>query len=355
MGTMTRLFYKDKPIIGLDVSSTGIKIMAIDTKKWLVIGYGSLDLDPAKMKESLEGTSNFLAENIKDLLKNSIVGELPSNSVAIAIPTARSYSRTFNLPISVEKSLKDAVTLEADQYIPIPTSTLYLDYEIIERGAKEITVLMSAIPRVIVDKCTKAAEEAGLEVVFIEPSIISVSRLLTKTEEGNLPTVIVDIGPENTDIAVVDNSRIRVTSGISVGGNTLTLDIARKLGITVENAHQLKVFNGLSASPRQEKIKKATEETLKKLLTETRKVIRYYNERISDDRKLEQLLVVGSGSNMPGIGEFFTDSLVMPARVASPWQKLDFGKLPEPARQLKPRYITVAGLAIVPPKEISND
>lgn len=352
---MARLFFKDKQIIGLDISSTGIKIMAIDTKKWLVLGYGSLDLDPAKMKESFEGNSSFLADNIKTLLKDSIVGELHSNSVAIAIPTARTYSRTFNLPISVEKSLKDAVALEVDQYIPIPASTLYIDHEIIERSTKEITVLMSAIPKVIVDKCTAAAEEAGLEVVFIEPSIISVSRLLAKTEEGNLPTVIVDIGPENTDIAIVDNARIRVTGGVAVGGNTLTLDIAKKLGVTVDNAHQLKVFNGLSAGPRQEKIQKATEETLKKLLSETKKVIRYYNERINDDRKLEQLLVVGSGSNMPGLGEFFTDGLVMPARVASPWQKLDFGKLPDPNRQLKPRYITVAGLAILPPGSLLND
>jgi len=349
---MTKLFYKNNPIIGLDISNTGIKVMVIDIKKWVVIGYGALDLDPARIKESLEGTSSYLADSIKLLMKESVIGELPGNYVAISIPTTRSYSRTFNLPISVEKSLKDAVELEIDQYIPAPASTLYIDYEIIERNAKEITVLMSAIPKVIVDKCKAAAESCDLNVVFIEPSISSVARLLTKTEEGGLPTIIVDIGPANTDIAVIDNGTIRVTGGIAVGGNTLTLDIAKKLDIAVENAHQLKIFNGLSASPRQEKIKKATEATLKKMTAETRKVIRYYNERISDDRKLEQLLIVGSGSNMPGIGEYFTDELVMPARVASPWQKLDFGKLPEPAKQFKSRYITVVGLAIVPPESV---
>jgi type IV pilus assembly protein PilM len=351
---MTRLFFKDKPIIGLDISSTGIKIMAIDLKKWLVIGYGALDLDPAKIKDSIEGNGSFLGESIKSLMKESIIGELPSNYVAISIPTARSYSRTFNLPASVEKSLKDAVELEVDQYIPIPASTLYIDYEIIERNSKEITILMSAIPKLIVDNCTKAAKDAGLEVVFIEPSISSVARLLAKTEEGNLPTIIVDVGPANTDIAVVDDTKIRVTGGAAVGGNTITLDIAKKFDISVDDAHQLKIFNGLSAGPRQEKIKKATEETLKKIVNETRKVIRYYNERISDDRKLEQLLVVGSGSNMPGIGEYFTDELVMPSRVASPWQKLNFGQLPEPDKQFRSRYITVAGLAVLPRSALND-
>ncbi len=349
---MAKIFYSDKPIIGLDISTTGIKVMAVDANKWAVLGYGSMDLDPLKIKDSLEGSSQYLADNIKILIKEKVTGSLSSNHVAIAIPTVKSYSRTFNLPAKVEKSLKDAVELEIEQYIPISPSTLYVDYEIIERNKEQITVLMSAVAKNIVDRCIEAVESAGLIASLIEPSMNSVGRLITKTEDGNLPTVIVDVGPASTDIAVLDGNAIRVTGGVPIGGNTFTLDIAKKLGIALENAHQLKVLNGLSASSRQSKIKSAVEPNLRQIINETRKVMRYYNERISDDRKLEQLLVVGSGSNMPGIGEYFTNELIMPARVASPWQKLDFGRLPEPARQLRPRYITVAGLAIIDPWEM---
>ncbi len=349
---MTKLFYTDKPIIGLDISSTGVKVMAIDTRKWLVLGYGSIDLEPLKVKESLEGNSQYLAESIQTLLKEKVIGELPSKHVAISIPTERSYSRTFNLPNSVEKNLKEAIDLEVDQYIPIPANTLYIDYEIIERKKKEITVLMCAVSKLIVDKCIAAVESAGLTVGLVEPSINSVARLLTNTEDGHLPSVIVDIGPASTDIAILDNGIVRVTGGTQIGGNTFTIDLAKKLGVTLDNAHQLKVLNGLNAGPRQEKIKTAVEPSLKRIISETSKVMRYYTERINSDRKIEQLLVVGNGSNMPGIGEYFTDSLIMPARVASPWQKLDFGKLQEPAKQFRSRYITVAGLAIVAPEEI---
>ena len=350
--TKTKLFFTDKPIVGLDISNTGIKIMSIDTKKWLVLGYGSMDLDPTKVKESLEGDSTYLADSIKVLIKEKLIGTLPSNHAVIGIPTARSYSRTFSLPTSVEKSIKEAVELEVDQYIPIPASTLYIDHYVIERSKKELSVVMSAVSRKIVDKCVEAAESAGLLVNLVEPGMNAVARLLKNTEDGQLPSVIVDIGPASTDIAIVDKGIIRITGGVAVGGNTLTIDIAKKLGITLENAHQLKVLNGLSAGPRQEKIKNAIEPSLKQIIVETRRVMRYYNERINPDRKLEQLLVVGSGSDMPGIGEYFTNELVMPARVASPWQKLDFGKLTEPVRQFRSRYITVAGLAIITPGSI---
>ncbi len=346
---MAKLFYKDKPIIGLDISNTGVKIMAVDTKRWLVLGYGSVDLDPIKIKESLEGNSPYLAENIQALVKEKLVGSLSSNHVIIGVPTARSFSRTFTLPTSAEKTLKDAVEIEVDQYIPVPAETLYIDYEIIERSKAEITVLMSAVSRVIVDNCVSATESAGLQPVLVEPGISAVGRLITIAEDGHLPTIIVDIGPASTDIAVLESNSIRVTGGLAIGGNTFTLDIAKKLNIAVENAHQLKVLNGLSAGPRQEKISAALQPSLERIVIEIRKVMRYYNERLSEERKLEQLLVVGAGSNVPGIGEYFTNALVMPARVASPWQKLDFGKLPEPAKQFRSRYITVAGLASVIP------
>ncbi len=350
---MSKFFYKDKPIIGLDISSTGIKLMSVDPKKWLVSGYGSLDLDPLKIKDALENENEtYLTDNIKLLKKEKNIGSLSGNRVVIAIPTTRSYTRTFTLPSSAEKSLDEAVVLEAEQYIPIPASTLYIDYEVIERGKKSITVLMSAVSKVILDNVTRSVEAAGLQPVLIEPSVSSVGRLLTATEDGSLPTVIVDIGATNTDIAILDRGSIRVTGGITVGGNTFTLDIAKKLNVALENAHQLKVLNGLSAGPRQQKIKEALVPNLERVLAETKKVIRYYNERIGNGRKLEQLLVVGGGSNIPGIGEYFTDNLIMAARVASPWQQLDFGKLQEPPKQFRARYITVTGAAILPPGSI---
>jgi type IV pilus assembly protein PilM len=343
---MAKLFYKDKPIIGLDISQTGIKIMAVDAKKWLVTGYGSIDLDPVKVQASLEGDDSYLQDNLRDLLKKNLVGSLPSNHTILGVPTSRTFSRTFTIPADAEKTLKDAVEIEVDQYIPIPMSSLYVDYEIIERTKQELTVLMSAVPRALIDGLLGVTKEVGLDVTVVEPGVSAVARLLKATEEGDLPTVIIDIGPASTDIAILDGS-IRVTGGLGIGGNTFTLSIAKKMGVPLENAHQLKVLNGLSSGPKQAKIEAALRPNLERILTETRKVIRYYNERLNNERKLEQVLIVGGGSNVPGIGDYFTNELVMPARVASPWQQLDFGKLPQPSKQFRPRYITVAGLASV--------
>lgn len=350
---MGKLFYKEKPLVGIDIGSTEIKIMSVDPVKWLVQGYGAIDVDATQMRKVFDEGDEYLSVQLKTLLSDKIIGTIDSTQAVISVPTSRTYSRTFTVPKSAERKLQETVEIEASQYIPIPTSLLYIDHEIIARTKDEITVIMAAVPKLLVDNVLSAVEAAGFTVNAVEPGINSIARLLKVTEDGTLPTLIVDIGPTNTDIAVLDGS-IRVTGGTITGGNTFTLDIAKKLGVALENAHQLKVLNGLNPGPRQKKITAAVEPSLQRITSETRRVIRYYNDRISQDRKLEQLLIVGAGSNMPGIGEYFTNDLMMPSRVASPWQKLNFAELAQPAKQFKSRYITVAGLSSMTHEEINQ-
>jgi type IV pilus assembly protein PilM len=351
MGMRQRLFLHDKPLAGIDISQTGIKVMAIDPKKWTVFGYGSVDLDPTKLQESLTTNNDYLANAIESLMSNHITGHIPSNHVVISVPTSRTYSRNIVLPREAEKNLLEAIQLEAEQYIPVPITELNVGYEIIERTDKELVVTISAAPSALVEALVKACEASGLVVLMVEPGINSIARLINHAEEGHLPTVLVDIGAATTDIAILDDT-VRASSSVNEGGNSFTLKISERLNVTLEKAHQLKVLEGLGYGPKQAKITTALKPSLDEIIDKIEKIMRFYTERIDSKNKLSQVVIVGGGSNVPGLGEYFTDALVMPARVASPWQLLDFGKLPQPVRQYKPRYITAAGLACVPPREV---
>lgn len=348
---MSNHFFKDKPIIGLDISQTGLKIMAVNARKWSVHGYGSLEVDPAKLQQSIDSDGAYLSAQLTKLIESKVVGRLPSDRVVMSIPTSRTYSRTITLPSDIKGDILGAVRLEAEQSIPVPVDQLYIDYEITSRTDDTIVAYTCAAPRHVVDTCIDAAARAGLKTVVVEPSMNAVARLLKASEQGDLPTVIVDIGAANTDVAILD-STIKVTGGVAIGGNTFTVDISTALKVSLEQAHQLKVLNGLNSGPQQRKIVKAVTPSVQKVMSEIKKIMRYYEERIPDARKIEQVLIIGGGSNMPGLGDYFTENLMVASRIASPWQALNFAKLPQPARQFKPRYISVAGLALVKPKEI---
>jgi type IV pilus assembly protein PilM len=348
---MNSVFYRTKPIIGLDFSRTGVRVVSVNREKMLVHGYGSVELDPSKISDNLETSRDYLTQKIEALLRENIIGKLDSNRVILGVPTMRTFARTFTIPTAQEAKVKQAVNLEVEQYVPMPLENLYVDHLIISRTAKELTVLMCAVPKKFIDDLLGVLTALGLEVAVIEPSIYAIARLLEATKEGGMPTVIVDLSPGDTDIAIFDGA-VRVTGGLNIGGNTLTLDIAKKMDLTIENAHQLKVLSGLNPGPRQAKVSAALRPSLLKIINETKKVMRFYTERFPDVDKLEQILIVGSGSNVPGLGEFFTNELVMPARVASPWQALDFAHIAQPAKHLRARLATAAGLALVDPKEV---
>lgn len=352
---MTKLlFYRDKPIFGLEISSTSIKAMSVNAKKFTVTSYGSVDINPKKMSEALENPEDdYISEQISTLLTKDLLGHLPSKRAIIGIPTVKTFSRTFTIPRKVEKNLKDAVLVEVDQYIPLPSDTLYIDYQVIERNKTHIVVLINAAPKKYIDSIFAAAKKSKILPIMIEPNINAIARVLKKTESADLPTVILDVGASSTDIAILDGGMVRVTGGVGIGGNTFTLNISKKLGVSLENAYQLKVLNGLNAGNRQKSIKQAVEPSLEDITREIRRVMRYYADRVSPDTKFEQLLIVGNGANMPGLGEYMTNELLIAARVAAPWQKLDFANLDEPHKQLKPQLVAVAGLSCIPPREVT--
>jgi type IV pilus assembly protein PilM len=326
--------------------------MAINNQKRLITGYGSTDLDPAKLQESLNTGNDYFTKGLQELLSNRFRGHMPSNHVAVGVPTARTYNRIVEIPATSADKIDEAVRLEAEQYIPTPLAELSVDYEIIEQSKTKLTVLMSAVPKRLVESVTDSCKAAGLEVVLIEPGISAVARLITHSEHGQIPTIAVDMGAASTDIVVLDRM-IRVTGVAQVGGNTITLAISEKMNVSLETAHQLKVLKGLNVSSDQKAISAAIEPHLSKIANEVRKMIRYYSERLEEgNRKIEQIVIVGAGSNIPGIGDYFTNAMLMPARLDSPWHMFSFGHLAQPSRQYKPRYITAAGLASVEPREI---
>lgn len=353
MDMKRKIFLHKRPLLGIDISHTYVKLMSIDPNKWRVTSYGSINADPVKLRGSLTGDSSYLSELMQQMYQKNVVGHIPSDQVVVGIPTNVTYSRSVTLPKAGVKKLDDAIALEASQYIPVAVSELNLSYEILSETEDNIEVLMAAAPKRIIENVVAACNSVGLTVMGIQPSINAVARLITLTEQGHLPTVIVDIGAADTDLAVL-NERIRANASLQIGGNTLTYAIADKLGVSLENAHQMKILHGLSRSNKQEKISEALRDPLSQIVTEIHKIIRYYNERLDAAGKIEQVIIVGSGSDIPGLGEYFTNQLVMPARIASPWLALDFGNLPQPAKQFRPRYITVSGLASIKPAEIQQ-
>lgn len=354
------ILYKDKPLFGLDVGTSSIKVMQLgplrkNKKTRPIIGYGSIQYDKSAVVDGEVVDPEIVAKALKEMFESSLIGDITTRRVAMSLPVARTYNRVLSLPLLKEKELDEAVRLEAEQYIPVPLEDLYIDFDVISKSDKGYEVLLSAAPKKIVDSYIALTNLLGLEIVALETSISASGRLVGNAENNDVPTILVDCGSLSVDITIYDKQLI-VTGTIPGGGDTFTELIASKLDVSPQIAHTIKTKYGISYSKKQSEIIEAIEPILHSIIKEVRKMVRYYEERDDGkDRKIGQVITLGGGANLPGLSEYLTDKLRLPARMCNPWTNIDFGKLQPPNDVEKTMYITAAGLALIDTKEIWND
>ena len=345
-------FFGDKPIFGLDIGPSSLKVMQIEqiNNQKKIIGYGFTSFDRSVINDGVVVDAEKIAEAAAKLFKSELIGDITTRRVAIAIPAYRTFTRSISLPNLKSKEINEAVRLEAEQYVNVPMDQLYLDYEIIRQTSDEIDVFIVAVPKDIVDSYLRLAEILGLETVLIEPTLSSSGRLFSLDPQSDIATVIIDFGSRSADISIFDK-HVLVTGTVQAGGEIFTNAIKEKLNVTLAEAGLIKTKYGLQLSKKQSEIKAALEPILAEVIKEINRMNRYYEERYGNSRPIGQIITLGGGANMPGLSDYLTNSIRLPVRHTDPWHFISFKGLQPPSDADKPMYATVAGLALANPKE----
>jgi type IV pilus assembly protein PilM len=347
------LLFKDKPIFGLDIGYGSIKVMQIETmtKKRSVVGYGAITFAPDAIKDGTIVDPEVIAAAAHELFSKQLVGDITTRRVILSLPAAKSFTRNVHLPKLKAKDLNDAISAEIDQYIPMNRTELYVDHTVVREVAGELEHLIVAAPKRVVDSYMQIADILNIEVVGIETTIDASSRLFVQAENSDVPTVLIDFGSTSADLTIYDEGLV-VTGTTPSGGDDFTNIIATTLKVSKQEAHIIKTKYGMGVSKKQKEITQGLSPILQQIVKEIRRMIRYYEERATDGRKISQVVTMGGGSNMPGLSEYLTSTLRLPTRTCDPWQNLNFKKLQPPNMAEKAMYVTAAGLALTPPKEL---
>lgn len=346
-------FYRDKPIFGLDIGFSSLKVMQIDLSnhKPTIIGYGVASFDTPYIVDGIIVNPEALAKVAYELFSKNIIGEITTHRAVIAVPASRTFNRNMTLPAMHSEDIAEAVRMEAEQYIPIPLDELYTDYSIISQTPKQIELLAVAVPKKIIDSYLAFVRLIDIEPVLLETTIDASCRLFVQAEKSDIPTILIDLGSSSSDITIYDNALV-VTGTVPGGGDSFTNLISEKLKVSHQEAHVIKTKYGLGVSKKQKEIAEGLTPTLEKLTKEVRRMIRYHEERSNSKSKIGQVVTMGGGANMPGLSGYLTELLRLPVRMCDPWQHLDFSDLQPPNTIEKSMYVTVAGLALANPKVI---
>ncbi len=354
----TPLLLRNRPLFGLDIGHSSIKLMQIDqttlnsTHGTRLIGYGTTVFDPAAMKDGVIIKPELIAAAIQDLFKYRLIGDITTRRVAVSIPSYRTYSRSMELPKVSPKELEESVTLEMEQYISVPVEQMYIDFTVISQNKDTVNIYAIAVPRAIVDSYLLLLRMLGLEPVLVETTMSSAIRLFnTDKDSGDTVSFIIDFGSESSDISIFNSSQL-VTGTVAGGGSTFTKLIKDKLGVSEAEAALIKTKYGLNVSKKQDQIHEALQPVLHDIVKEIQRMTRYYEKSFENAQPLGQVITLGGGANIPGLSDYLVSTLRIPVRTYDPWHRLVNKNLQQPKASDRPMYATVTGLSLCDPREV---
>ena len=349
------LIYRPKPIFGLDIGRTSVKVVQIkaDRRGLNVSGYGFGHFDKSAAKDGEIIKPDVVASTIKNMFSKSMIGKISTDRVAACLPIAHIYTRILQLPKMAKKDLDEAVRLEAEQYVPLSSQEIYVEHRVLanhkqETGGKQQpmqTVLMVATPKKIVNSYLDLFSSLKLDVTSIEPNMFANVRSVDFNCNYKEPRIIIDFGAQSSDMAVLDQYPLLVST-VSTGGDQITNAIAKTLGLSLQQAQQLKIRYGIGKSRWQAKLAAALEPILSDFANEVQKMMRYYHEHSQKNSTITHIFLVGGGANMPGLSDFLSHLTGIEISICNPWDKLSAKPLQPPVATETTIYATAIGLAL---------
>ena len=206
----------------------------------------------------------------------------------------------------------------------------------------------------------KSIERAGYKTreLVLEP-LASALAVLTE-EEKELGVILLELGAGTTDLAVFHEGKIRHLGTIPYGGNAVTSDLVQGLGITNNDAEQIKEAYGCAYEPMVDSeqviampasASHGERHISRELMTH---IIHQRMDEIFDKVQREVqtagfagrlnagIVLTGGGASLEGVSELAADVFGLGVRVGVPGDNV--GGLVE--RIAEPRFATAVGLAL---------
>ncbi|MFA5742982.1 MAG: type IV pilus assembly protein PilM [Candidatus Paceibacterota bacterium] len=308
-------FTKSAPqsFLGIDVGTSSIKVVEISQKgkRKVLENYGELGMDAVYKetfrtfnKNTLLLSTNDVSRALKAIIQES---EIKTNRAIFSLPDFATFFTTFELPQMTAKEIPQAVEFEARKYIPLPTSEVVLDWQLLTKHAPDKErnkILLLAVPIVAVAQYKETAKKSGLEIDSLEAEVFALQRSLVRNNK--ITVFLVEIGAQSTTVSIVDRGVLKTSFSFDAAAKDLTFAVSKSLQVEMQEAEKIKMEKGVLI-PSGGDAAKVLMPILDSIITETKKVIKSFSK--TEQRRPEEIIIAGGTALMPGLLEYFQKSI----------------------------------------------
>ncbi len=342
-------FFKSKtPLCGLDVGSSWVKAVKVSKKgtsasleSFARVPWTHKDMEsPAAQGKKIKNLWEHLS--LKDKI---VISSMAGHSVIV--------KRVFfnDRPV---KELEQNIHKEAKQYIPFDLNDVYLDYQVMGKGAKTDTleVMLVASKKKVVQELMKVMEHSGLSLGIVDVDAFALSNCFefNYPELSEEPAYLLDIGGRQSIFTICWQKQPVFFREVSFGGRQLTDIIANHMDIGRAEAEKIKLEGPVSEKPdKQSMIAREMSQAIKSWADEVKRLIGFYQTSVPESGQAQQFFLSGGGSLFKGIENIFQQELGIETTHLNPWKNIQASLNDFDLKYLdsiKPQFVVATGLAL---------
>ena len=304
---------------GLSISQSSIRIAKLTPKN---TGYIPAIIEDVPIKESCDFFSNPNEYTECPVLKKTLIELRKKHKIKfaqVAIPEEHTYIFKVAIPSTDIELVHDFIVNNIDQHIPLTAQEIVFDYKILDKVSHDnnLSVVVTAIPEIIIERYTSILESAGIQVTACEPETHAIARCVIDKGDTN-PYIIINVDRNSTNISVVENGLVQYTQTISVSINDF--------------------------------YKKTDQDAAATLRDAVNKVIIYWftSQETGTQEKIENIILTGEGVDKTDLINFLESNLFVNATIANVWTNCFdlYSYVPKVSKTESLKYATSIGLAM---------
>ena len=319
---------KGKLLLGLDIGSSSAKMCLLRDGR---NGYEleCVDREAFPFASIVDGAfldRSGVVQVLKTLLSRN---KIRQKECAIAISGYSVIVKRLRLANMTDEELSENIRWEVEQHIPFNYDEVVFDTVVLGRNEVQnsMDILLVASKREVVSDYISVVREAGLDVRIVDVASFAIQNMVETVygEPGqNMCTGIINIGASVTSMSMLVGGVTTFTRDITMGGNQITEEIQKKLGITRDEAEAYKTGETLESNaviPRE--VEEVVCQVSEVIANEMKRSLQFFYETSGRDHVDELVLcggVVKNASTLRVIQRVLGENI----KLANPFEHMDF-------------------------------
>lgn len=331
MGFLDNLSFGDKGIIGVDIGSSAIKMAELDKLSGgnfkiqryvsVPLAEGTIIDDEIQSEDEVLRALRAGFKKLKSKRKNVCIG-LSGPGTAI---------KKLQMPegLGIDE-MHDQAQWDVEQYLPFPLEEGNISCSVIRVSPGSLTdVLVAAAKKNLVNTYKALVEKANVKVKIVDlgaAAILNVFELVLKDQlaEKGANWLLLEVGAVKSKFLISKGGILTFSKEINIGGNTITEEIQREMGVTYNEAESLKIDGDGKGNIPEEVlaiIKQVTATFMDEVIT-----AQEFWLNSSGEHELVGCALTGGGSLIPGVSEQLAEALSTEVIALNPFSKMTYNK-----------------------------